>query len=149
MKEPPKALYDLSVLMDALQGNQGPLTCSKDALDLAADGIVRGYLCAAVVDTLCDLITRSANASAARTKLAGLRRILDVAPVDALTIDAALALPWSYLDDAIAHESARIHGIPILVTLNPSDYVASPLHIVTPGNLCAELGRPVLAPARS
>lgn len=134
-----KALFDLSVLVDALNGEGTERPESIAALQLVASGKVAGYLCATAIDSLNDILTRAHGTPSARSKLIELRSMLDVAPVDATVIDAAMALGWNYLDDALTHECARVNGLDRLVTLNPTDFLDPSLPVLAPGELLKEM----------
>ncbi|MBK1723247.1 type II toxin-antitoxin system VapC family toxin [Thiocystis violacea] len=134
-----KALFDVSVLADALMNDSLPMLESSEALTLAADGQVEGYLCAAAVEFLNDMLTRAHGHPSARAKIIALRNMLAVAPVDSAVIDAAMALGWHYLDDAMTHECARVNGLDAVVTLNPSDFAAATLPILAPRDLLKQL----------
>ena len=130
-----KTLFDVSVLLDALthEGQLAPE--STAALELAAQGRVEGYLCAAAIECLNDMLTRAHGHPVARAKLTELRNMLAVAPVDAAVIDAAMASGWKYLDDALTHECARVNGMDAVVTLNPSDFSDATLTVLAPADL--------------
>jgi predicted nucleic acid-binding protein len=134
-----KALFDVSVLVDALTNEGEPTPESFAALTLAAQGEIEGYVCAAAIEHLNDILTRAHGLPNARAKLTELRAMLAVAPVDAAVIDAAMALGWQYFDDALTHECARVNGLEHLVTLNPSDFAQSELPVMDPADFLREI----------
>lgn len=135
MNNQTKALFDVSVLIDALDQDKNLKTRSAEALNLAALGKIDGYLCAASVDALNDLLTRTHGTSAARATLRRLCGTLSIAKVDAEIIKQALAMSWAYLEDAVIHECARIHGFDQIITLNPDDYAGTALPVWLPAQL--------------
>ncbi|EXJ13742.1 type II toxin-antitoxin system VapC family toxin [Imhoffiella purpurea] len=139
MNTPTKALFDLSVLVEALNGGGEEGPDSIAALQLVASGQIAGYLSAASVDELNDILTRSHGTPSARSMILELRAMLDIAPVDATVVDAAMALGWNYLDDALTHECARVNGLDRLVTLNPTDFTDASLTVLAPGELIEEM----------
>lgn len=139
MNAQPKTLFDVSVLVDALNNEDTTAPESLAALSLAANGRINGYVCAAAIDGLNDMLTRAHGVYGARAKLQELRAKLDIAPVNAAIIDAAVALGWDYLDDALAHECARANGLDRLVTLNPTDFPKVALMVQAPGDLLKEV----------
>lgn len=134
-----KALFDLSVLVDALIGEGTEQPDSIAALQLVSSGKVTGYLCATAIDSLNDILSRSHGSLNARSKLVELRGMLNIAPVDADVVDAAIALEWHYLDDALTHECARVNGLDRLVTLNPTDFMDPSLPVLAPGEFLKEV----------
>lgn len=127
-----KALFDVSVLVDALRNEDQLEQESATALRLAAKGEIQGYLCATALDSLNDCLVRTHGNPNARRKLRELRDALVVATVDANVIDGAMALGWQYLDDAVTYECARANGLDAVLTLNPSDFASSALSVLAP-----------------
>ena len=134
-----KALFDVSVLVDALTNEDPPTRESIEALTLVAKGGVEGYLCAAAIECLNDMLTRAHGHPSARAKLGELLHMLSIAPVDSTVINAAMELGWQYLDDALTHECARVNGLDAVVTLNPSDFDAGTLPVFAPSDLLERL----------
>ena len=139
MNPQPKALFDVSVLVDALMNDNQPPLESSAALTLAAQGQVTGYVCATAIEYLNDYLTRTHGLSSARAKLAELRAMLEVAPVDATVVDAAMGLGWLYFDDALTHECARVNGLDQVVTLNPSDFPEAALRVLAPADFLKQV----------
>ncbi|MFD2112610.1 PIN domain-containing protein [Thiorhodococcus fuscus] len=134
-----KALFDLTVLVDALIGEAADQPDSIAALQLVTNGEVDGYLCATAIDSLNDILSRSHGSLRARSQLVELRSMLNIAPVDAVVVDAAMALEWEYFDDALTHECARVNGIDRLVTLNPHDFINPSISILAPVEFLKEV----------
>lgn len=134
-----KTLFDASVLIDALTSDDHPIPESTAALTLAANGHVAGYVCATTIEYLNDHLTRSHGYLGARAKLAELRAMLEIAPVDAQVIDSAMDLGWRYLDDALIHECARVNGLDHVVTLNPADFDEARLPVLAPSELLRQV----------
>jgi len=139
MKSQPKALFDVSVLIDALTNDGESVRESLAAVSLSARGRIKGYVCAAAIECLNDILTRAHGLPAARAKLQELRTMLGIAPVDASIVDAAVALGWTYLDDALTHECARINGLERVITLNPTDFANAALPVQAPADLLREV----------
>lgn len=129
-----KTLFDVSVLVDALENDRQSVHESATALTLAAKGQVQGYLSATAIECLCDALTRAYGHPSARRKIMALRDLLSVAAVDATVIDGAMGLDWKYLDDALTYECARVNGLDAVVTLNPSDFSNPALSVLSPGD---------------
>jgi predicted nucleic acid-binding protein len=139
MNPQPKALFDVSVLADALSNDNQPSPASSALLTLAADGHVAGYVCATAIEQLNDFLIRSEGLPKARAKLGEIRAVLEVAPVDAKVVDAAIGLGWPYLEDALTHECARVNGLDHVVTLNPADFGETALPVMDPASFLSRI----------
>lgn len=139
MTIPTKALFDVSVLIDALTNGGSHQAESLGALQLVSHGKVVGYICAAAIDPLHDRLIRAHGAPTANEKLLELRSMLEIAPVDATVVDAAMSLGWNYLDDAVTHECARVNGLDRLITLNTTDFAEASLPVMAPDEFLAEV----------
>ena len=139
METKTKALFDVSVLIDALTNADDPNLESLAALSLAVSGRIQGFVSAAAIDSLHDILSRAHGASDARTKIRELRATLGIATVDATVVDSAVALGWNYLDDALTHECARVNGLDRVITLNPTDFPGAALPVQAPGQFLHEV----------
>ena len=134
-----KTLFDISVLIDALTNDERSMAESSAALTLAANGHVAGYVCASTIETLHDHLMRTHGYLGANAKLNELRAVLEIAPVDATVIDAAMELGWRYFDDALLYECARVNGIDHVISLNAPDFDAATLPVLAPGELLRQV----------
>jgi predicted nucleic acid-binding protein len=139
MNPPLKTLFDVSVLVDALTNDDQPTPESSAALTLAANGQITGYVCASTIESLHDHLMRTHGYLGANAKLNELRAMLEVAPVDAAVIDAAMGLGWRYFDDALLHECARVNGLDRVISLNAPDFDAATLPVLAPGELLRQV----------
>ncbi|NVZ11201.1 PIN domain-containing protein [Allochromatium humboldtianum] len=139
MQPQPKTLFDVSVLIDALTNDEHPAPESSAALTLAANGHITGYVCASTIESLHDHLTRTHGHLGANAKLNELRAMLEIAPVDAEVIDAAMGLGWRYFDDALLHECARVNGLDHVVSLNAPDFDEATLPVLAPGELLRQV----------
>ncbi|MCK7582850.1 MAG: PIN domain-containing protein [Chromatiales bacterium] len=139
MNPQPKTLFDISVLVDALTNDEHPTPESAAALTLAANGYITGYVCASTIESLHDHLTRTHGYLGARAKLNELRAMLEIAPVDAEVIDAAIGLGWRYFEDALLHECARVNGLDHVISLNAPDFDAATLSVLAPGELLRQV----------
>lgn len=139
METKTKALFDVSVLVDALTNADDSNPESVAALSLAVSGQIQGFVSAAAIDGLHDILTRAHGILAARAKIRELCATLGVATVNAAVVDAAMALGWNYLDDALTHECARVNGFDRVITLNPTDFPDATLPVQAPAQLLHEV----------
>ncbi|MTW21649.1 type II toxin-antitoxin system VapC family toxin [Allochromatium palmeri] len=139
MNPPLKTLFDVSVLVDALTNDEHHTPESSAALTLAANGQITGYVSATTIELLHDHLTRAHGDLSARARLNELRAMLEIAPVDAQVIDAAIGLGWRYFDDALLHECARVNGLDHVITLNAPDFDEATLPVLAPGDLLRQM----------
>ncbi len=132
MTTTPKALFDLTVLMDGLLNAEEPSNASATLLALAREGRIQGYVCAGAIEAIHDSLVRSLGAAGAHSAVQRICATLAIAPVEAAVIGDALALGWGALDDAITVASARGLGIEHLITLNGSDFDPIALTVQAP-----------------
>lgn len=135
-----KALFDITVLTDALASQRQEAQASVQALTLAANGRIDGYLCASALEALYTTLSSKHGKEGAKERIQELRHMLAVAPVSAAVVDAAIALDSLYLDDAVTIESARVNGLDLIVTLNAEDFTDPALPALEPGELLQRLG---------
>lgn len=141
MNGQPTALFDATVIIDALANGDSPTPDSIAALQLAAKGEVEGYMCAAAIECLNDMLTHAQGHPRAREKILELRHLLSIASVDAAVINAAMELGWQYLDDALTHACARVNGLDAVVTLNADDFADTAVPVLTPTEFLKKFGR--------
>lgn len=135
----PDALLDITVLIDALLNEQETENPSSTVLALAAERRLKGYVCAAAIEPLHDLLSRDRGRAYARASLQRICAVLTIVPVDAAVIDAAIALGWPDLDDALTYESARMTGLERVITLNAPDFGDAALAVQAPAEFLRTL----------
>ncbi|MCG6896646.1 MAG: PIN domain-containing protein [Thiocapsa sp.] len=135
----PDALFDITVLIDALLNEQESDNPSSAILALAAERRVKGYVCAAAIEPLHDQLARDRGRAYARASLQRICAVLTIAPVDAAVIDAAIALGWPDLDDALTYQSARMIGLERVITLNAPDFADASLAVQAPAEFLQAL----------
>lgn len=128
----PKLLIDLNVILDVLLKRSPHAEASAQVLALAERGRIDARICAASVDTLEYILLEVLSRKAARQHLHTLLNILKVIPVDQAVIDAALALDWSDLEDAIVYQSTRLAGLQGIVSRDGSGFRGGKLTVFTP-----------------
>jgi len=134
-----QALVDINILLDTLLLRRPHEPAATRLLSEIERGRASGYLCAASVDTLYSLLRRTLDTGKASELTRVVRRLLGIAPVDADVIDAALALGWRDLEDAIIHESARRAGLSMIVTRDARDFRNGSLVVADAGEALAML----------
>jgi len=64
---------------------------------------------------------------------------LEILPVDAATLEAAVSLPGKDLEDSIQIAAAIQSGVDAIVTRDPAGFTVSPVPVLTPPELLAKL----------
>jgi predicted nucleic acid-binding protein len=135
----PPVLIDLNLILDVLQRREPFYLTSAHILAHAEMGLIKGYVAAHTLTTLFYLIARDQSPDVARISLTDLLQFLTVAPVDQLTIEQALNLPYRDFEDAVQMMCAVQVGASYLVTRNVPGYQAGPLPALQPAELLALL----------
>ena len=127
-----KILIDLNVIIDVLQKRTFFYEDSARVLAAAEQGVVDGWVAAHSLTTLFYLHARFLSPHEAHLVLIQLLTFLKVAAVTQDTIQQALSLPYRDFEDAVQVVAAAQIGADYLVTRNESDYIVSPVTIVSP-----------------
>ena len=132
-------LFDLNIILDVLQERAEFYEFSALLLACAETGKIHGWLAAHSVTTLFYLIAKDKSPEQARVAITSLLQFLRIAPVEQITIEQALNLPYRHFEDAVQMSAAlQIHA-DYLLTRNPKDYQPSPLAVIQPAELMAIL----------
>lgn len=134
-----RILFDTNVLLDALLAREPHLVTAVRLIDAVEKGQLGGCIAATTFTTLAYFLERAYGPEQTRDDLAHLLSSFEVVPVTRQTLDAALALAWNDLEDAVLHEAARLAGADGLVTRNESDFQSASLTIYAPAELLALL----------
>ena len=108
-------------------------------LAAAETGRVRGIVAAHTVTTLFYLVAKYESADTARVQITELLEFLEVAPVDEMVLQKALALPYRHFEDAVQMMAAVRAEAEYLVTRNVGNYAAGPLPAVSPAEVASLL----------
>ncbi len=137
MAAPIKALFDLNVILDVLQKREPFYADSARALACAETGRVQGFIAPHSLTTLFYLYAKDQSAATARVTLTSLLQFLSVAPVDGITIEQALNLPYPDFEDAVLMIAAVQCGAEYLVTRNKRDFQPAMVTVIGPAELNA------------
>ena len=136
----PSALLDADVILD-LFVNREPH--HADALRLFSRLRRCKIRCATspvVIANVYYILTRLKSKRYALGRLARLRKLVDVPPVDSAVIDAALLNPSRDFEDSIQYQCALAGEFRTLITRNTCDYPKGALPVVTPRQYLDMLG---------
>lgn len=134
-----QVLFDSDVLLDVLLNRQPFVVASAQALNTVATEQCHGYLSGHAVTNIYYILQRQLDRSTAHEKLTSLLQRLQVASVTDAVIRAALQSPIIDFEDAVTHEAARAVGLELIVTRNISDFAASSIPAVLPGDWLDEI----------
>jgi predicted nucleic acid-binding protein len=129
---PRQVLFDLNVLLDVFFDRPPFADASARALACVEKRLARGFVCAASLDTLHDLLRRGTDKRTADRHLATTLALLDVADVTGPVVRAALSLGWDDFEGAVVYECARQAQLSAIVTRNPGDFRAGEIRILSP-----------------
>ena len=130
-----RVLFDTNVVLDDLLDRQ-PFASDASKLTAAVEqGEVNGILCATTVTTIHYFVSRELGDAQARTHIANLLNLFEIAPVDIDILSDALNLNFTDYGDAVLHEAARRAEADAVVTRNERDFWNASLAIYTPGEL--------------
>lgn len=130
-----KVLFDINIILDVLQERKEFYDFSARLLAMAERGTIQGWLAAHSVTTLFYLIAKGKTSEDARVIITSLLQYLKIAPVDQVTIEQAMNLPYRDFEDAVQMISALQIRADYLLTRNPRDYKPAPLEVIQPAEL--------------
>ena len=132
-------LVDLNVILDVLAQRQPHYVSSALVWAAVETGVVSGYVAAHSITTLFYLMARHLDREQAIKAVQKLLTIFEVAAVDRLVIEHALALGWPDFEDAVQMVAAVQAGTNYLVTRNPQDFKDELVSVLHPDDLLNRL----------
>lgn len=135
----PQVLFDLNIILDVLQERKEFYEFSARLLAYAETGRIQGWLAAHSITTLFYLIAKDRSPEEARVTVTSLLQFLKIAPVDQLTVEQALNLPYRDFEDAVQMMAALQVKADYLLTRNVRDFQPAPLEVIQPVELLAIL----------
>ena len=105
----------------------------------AERGGIQGFACATTVTTIFSLARKAVGRERARSQVANLLSILDVAPVNRAVLERAARSEIDDFEDAVIVESARQVDARVILTGNERDFAKSPIPVHSPISLPALL----------
>ena len=136
-----RALFDSDVLLDVIAQRQPFFIASAQALNIATQPQVQGYVSGHAMTNIFYILRRQIGNEAARESLSRLLQHLQVASVTEKVIRAALHSPITDFEDAVTSEAANAAGVEMIVTRNKPDFTASSIPAVLPREFLAMIVR--------
>lgn len=132
-----RVLFDSDVLLDVLAQRQPFIAASAQALNIATQPQVQGYVSGHAVTNIFYILRRQVGIDTARELLSRLLQHLQIANVTDAVIRAALQSSMADFEDAVTSEAANAAGLDVIVTRNTPDFVASAIPAVLPEEFLA------------
>lgn len=133
-------LVDANVVFDLLLVREPWYRESVALFEAIEAGRLTGYVAAHTVTTVWYVCRKAFGATRARTMVARMLSVLNVATIDADDFRRAIALPSADFEDACQVLAAERAGAAVIVTRNPRHFADSPIGTVSPAHLVAQLG---------
>ncbi len=130
-------MYDSDVLLDVLAQRQPFVMDSAQALNIATQPQVQGYMAGHAVTNIFYILRRQVGNEAARELLSQLLQHLQIANVTDAVIRTALQNSMHDFEDAVTSEAANAVGVEIIVTRNTPDFTSSSIPAMLPGEFLA------------
>ena len=127
-----KALFDTNVILDVLL-DRAPF--SEDAcavLSMVERSQISGLICATTVTTIYYLLTKALGRQKATSHTKALLSIFEVAPVNRVVLENAIASKFRDFEYAVVYEAACNAGAGYIMTRNVRDFAPSTLPVFTP-----------------
>ncbi len=134
-----RVLVDTNILLDVLF-QRDPYAQSSEAVWRACeDGRYEGYVTPLTPVNIFYLARKRVPLHTARLLVGDILGVFHLAPLGFAEMDNALRLPLADYEDAVQLAGALGSGLEAIVTRNVSDFVGSPLSILTPVELLEKL----------
>lgn len=134
-----KLLLDIDVLLDILLDRDPWSDAASRLLSSIEAKKATGFVATHTLPTIYYVVARSQDRKIARTAVADLLRILDVAPISKADFHRALEFSMSDFEDAVQAAAALEVGADYLVTRNEKDFRAAPVATADPPTVLALL----------
>lgn len=134
-----KVLFDTNVVLDALLDRDPWAEAAVLLFAKVESGELVGHLGATTLTTIYYIASRNKDTDAADEMMQDLLRLFEVAPVNRVVLEGALASGFVDFEDAVLHEAGRSVGAGALTTRNPGHFTKSTLRVYAPDALVAAL----------
>ena len=134
-----RVLFDTNVLIDFLLDRAPYAEVASKLLSRAERGGIQGLACANSFTTIFYLARKAAGVEAARSYIADLLALLEVAGVTRTTLEDAGRSSVPDYEDAVVCAAASQANADCVVTLNEKNFADAPLPVHSPTSLLAAL----------
>ena len=133
----PLVLIDTNVILDLLLARPAFVLEAQRITDRVEAGTCRALLCATTITNIDYLARKQLGSAAARTAIAALLDLYDIAAVTRATLQMAVSSDMPDFEDAVLAYSAHLAGAQAIVTRNLRDFAKAPVRAYTPGQFLA------------
>lgn len=133
------ALLDINVVLDVFLARAPWVADSAAVLAANQRGEVIGHLSAASIPTIFYIVRRNADLARALSVVAECLASFDIVPVDREVLELARSMAGSDFEDNLQIACAVQARLETIVTRDPAGFASSPIRVLTPAQLTAQL----------
>ena len=126
-----KILLDTNIVLDVLMDRMPFSDTAVELFSKVEEGNIIGYLCGTTITTVYYLAAKTLGAARAQEEIKKLLTLFEVAPVNRLVLESALAVDFNDFEDAVIHEAACHVGADAIITRNLKDFKKSRISVYT------------------
>ncbi len=126
-----KILFDTNIVLDVLMDRMPFSDAAAELFSKVEDGTIIGYLCGTTITTVYYLAAKTIGTARAQEEIKKMLSLFEVAPVNRLVLESALAADFNDFEDAVIHEAACHVGAEAIVTRNQKDFKKSQISVYT------------------
>ena len=130
-----KTLFDTNVILDLLLDRQPFADQAAYLLTLVESSAMTGLICATTVTTIHYLLAKALGTREAARHIRSLLSLFEIAPVNRVVLENAVAAGFPDFEDAVIHEAARHAGAKYIVTRDLSGFTKATLPVFEPSGL--------------
>ena len=127
-----RVLLDTDVILDVFLKREPFAEAAAELWRANEQGLYEGYVSAITPVNLFYVARRIKDVTVAHAAVTELLAAFHVCPIDQLTLQSALALPFQDYEDAVQHMSAASSQLDAIVTRDAQDYAQATLPIMSP-----------------
>lgn len=128
-----KILFDTNILLDVFLKREPFFEPSVQAVALAEQGGVEGWICSTTVTTIYYLLAKALSSDEAKKHTHNVLKICNVANVNRVVLEDALTSNFIDYEDAVLYQSAIHANLSGILTRNKKDFQESELPVYNPG----------------
>jgi len=130
-----RVIVDTNVVLDVLLEREPFVESALGVFCLVEESRLDALLCATTITTIDYLLIQSLPVSKARNALRKLISLFEIAAVNRLVIERALASKIQDFEDAVLDEAGQMAGADSVITRNTKDFTGSALKIFDPSSI--------------
>lgn len=133
-----KVLFDVNICLDVLLDRKPHVDNSGQLFEAVEKGKFEGFISAISFDTLYYILRPAIGGVKAVEQLKLLLLHMQVAGIEATTVNQALNSGWKDLEDALHYYSALHSGCDCVITRNSIDFKATMIPVYTPQDFISQ-----------